>query len=73
MLVRAHSNLVGAQPLPEKARNSHSLWLERSRSARDIERQLHENGTRIVKFYLHLSIKQQCRRFLARLKEPDTN
>jgi PPK2 family polyphosphate:nucleotide phosphotransferase len=73
LIVRVHANLLDAELLPEEARNRHSLWLERYRSIRNIERHLHENGTRIVKFFLHLSKKEQCRRFLARLEEPDKN
>jgi polyphosphate kinase 2 (PPK2 family) len=38
-----------------------------------LERHLHENGTRIVKFYLHLSKEEQRTRFLARIDEPDKN
>ena len=38
-----------------------------------MERHLHENGTRIVKFYLHLSKEEQRTRFLARIDEPDKN
>jgi polyphosphate kinase 2 (PPK2 family) len=39
----------------------------------DMERHLHGNGTRIVKFYLHLSKDEQCKRFLARIDEPEKN
>ena len=43
------------------------------RSIFDFERHLHANGTRIVKFFLHLSKEEQCKRFLARIDEPDKN
>ena len=39
----------------------------------DLERHLHGNGTRIVKFFLHLSKEEQRKRFLARIDEPDKN
>ena len=39
----------------------------------DLERHLHRNGTRIVKFYLHLSKDEQRKRFLQRIDEPDKN
>ena len=39
----------------------------------DLEKHLHANGTRIVKFYLHLSKEEQRKRFLARIDEPDKN
>ncbi len=39
----------------------------------DLEKHLHANGTRIVKFYLHLSKEEQRKRFLARIDEPEKN
>ena len=39
----------------------------------DLERHLHDNGTRIIKFFLHLSKEEQRKRFLARIDEPDKN
>jgi polyphosphate kinase 2 (PPK2 family) len=39
----------------------------------DLEKHLHRNGTRIVKFFLHLSKEEQRRRFLARIDEPAKN
>ena len=39
----------------------------------DLERHLHGNGTRIVKFFLHLSKEEQRKRFLARIDEPEKN
>ena len=39
----------------------------------DLERHLHDNGTRIIKFYLHLSKEEQRKRFLQRIDEPEKN
>jgi polyphosphate kinase 2 (PPK2 family) len=39
----------------------------------DLEEHLHRNGTRVVKFFLHLSKDEQRKRFLARIDEPDKN
>jgi polyphosphate kinase 2 (PPK2 family) len=39
----------------------------------DLERHLHENGTRIIKFFLHLSKEEQRKRFLARIDKPENN
>jgi polyphosphate kinase 2 (PPK2 family) len=39
----------------------------------DLEQHLHRNGTRIIKFFLHLSKGEQRKRFLARIDEPDKN
>jgi len=38
-----------------------------------LEKHLHANGTRIVKFFLHLSKEEQRKRFLARIDEPEKN
>ena len=39
----------------------------------DLEEHLHRNGTRIIKFFLHLSKEEQRKRFLARIDDPDKN
>jgi polyphosphate kinase 2 (PPK2 family) len=39
----------------------------------DLEAHLHRNGTRIIKFFLHLSKDEQRKRFLDRIDEPDKN
>jgi polyphosphate kinase 2 (PPK2 family) len=49
------------------------VWDRRFRSIRDFERHLDDDGTTIVKFFLHLSKEEQCKRFLARIDEPDKN
>jgi polyphosphate kinase 2 (PPK2 family) len=38
-----------------------------------LEKHLHVNGTRIIKFFLHLSNEEQRKRFLARIDEPEKN
>jgi polyphosphate kinase 2 (PPK2 family) len=38
-----------------------------------LEKHLHRNGTRVVKFFLHLSKDEQRRRFLERIDDPDKN
>ena len=50
-----------------------TVWQERYRSIVDLEKHLHRNGTRIIKFFLHLSKEEQRKRFLARIDEPDKN
>jgi polyphosphate kinase 2 (PPK2 family) len=72
-VVRVHPEYLSGQrlgPLPEDLDN---LWRARFRSIADHERHLHLNGTRVVKFYLHLSEAEQRRRFLARLDDPEKN
>jgi polyphosphate kinase 2 (PPK2 family) len=50
-----------------------TIWEDRYQSIVDLEKHLHRNGTRIVKFFLHLSKDEQRKRFLERIDEPDKN
>ncbi len=72
LVVRVHPEYLAAQRLPDPA-PADALWRDRFRSIVDHEAHLHRNGTRIVKFYLHLSPEEQRDRFLERLDEPDKN
>lgn len=73
LIVRVHPELLRSQRLPNGAQDEKSIWQERYRSIRDLESHLHRNGTRIIKFFLHLSKDEQRKRFLARIDEPDKN
>ena len=72
LIVRVHPELLAAQSLAQEA-DGDGVWKKRYRSIRAFEKHLHENGTRIVKIFLHLSKDEQRRRVLARLDEPDKN
>ena len=72
LIVRVHRELLAAQSLPEES-DGDSVWKKRYRSIRGFEKHLNDNGTRIVKIFLHLSKDEQRRRFLSRLDEPDKN
>ena len=50
-----------------------STWRHRYESICDLEEHLHRNGTRIIKFYLHLSKEEQRKRFIQRIDQPDKN
>ena len=54
-------------------RDDKAVWLERYRSIANLERHLHDNGTRIMKFYLHLSKEEQRKRFLRRMDQQEKN
>src|SRR5208282_6283466 len=73
LVVRVHPELLRAQPIPEELLDEKTIWEKRFRSILDLERHLHRNGTRIVKFFLHLSKGEQRKRFLARIDDPDKN
>ena len=73
LVVRVHPELLLNQGLSEPLRDEKSLWEERYRSIVDLERHLHRNGTKIIKFFLHLSKDEQRKRFLERIDKPDKN
>ena len=72
LIVRVHPELLRAEGVPDGAAGD-KIWQGRYRSIHDLEAHLHRNGTRIVKFFLHLSKEEQRKRFLARIDEPDKN
>jgi PPK2 family polyphosphate:nucleotide phosphotransferase len=47
-----------------------SVWSRRYDLINDFEKMLHDNGTRILKFYLHISPEEQLERFAQRLDDP---
>jgi PPK2 family polyphosphate:nucleotide phosphotransferase len=73
LVVRVHPEILETEGLPEKAIRDPGIWKQRYRSMNDLERHLDHNGTQVLKFYLHISKKEQRRRFLARLDEPEKN
>jgi len=73
LVVRVHPETLRLQGLPEELLDEKTIWEERYRSIVDLEAHLHRNGTRIVKFFLHLSKEEQRKRFLERIDEPDKN
>lgn len=73
LIVRVHPEILRSEGLPDAAHDDKALWHGRYRSIVDLERHLHNNGTRVVKFFLHLSKDEQRQRFLARIDEPEKN
>jgi len=73
LIVRVHPEILRSEGLPVQADSLKQLWHERYQSVVGLERHLSRNGTRILKFYLHLSREEQRRRFLARIDEPEKN
>ena len=73
LVVRVHPEILRSQGLSDESLDEKTLWKERYRSIVDLEEHLHRNGTRIIKFFLHLSQEEQRKRFLARIDEPDKN
>jgi len=73
LIVRVHKEILEAEHLPEASQGTKHFWLHRFASILDLETHLHRNGTRVVKFFLHLSPEEQRRRLLARIDDPDKN
>jgi PPK2 family polyphosphate:nucleotide phosphotransferase len=73
LVVRVHPEILRGQGLSEELRDEKTFWEERYRSIVDLESHLYRNGTRTVKFFLHLSQEEQRKRFLERIDEPDHN
>lgn len=72
LVVRTHPELLARQHLPPRLVTRH-LWKERFEDINAYERYLTRNGIAIRKFFLHVSKKEQKRRFLARIDDPDKN
>ncbi|HET6464007.1 MAG TPA: ADP-polyphosphate phosphotransferase [Nitrospiria bacterium] len=73
LIVRVHPEVLRSESLPDEALDNGKIWTHRYRSILDLEKHLHRNGTRIVKFFLHVSKEEQRRRLLARIDNPDKN
>jgi PPK2 family polyphosphate:nucleotide phosphotransferase len=67
--LRVHPEWLEGQKLPP-ATHGPALWDERYEDINAFERHLDRNGTKIVKFFLHVSKEEQKKRFLARLDTP---
>jgi PPK2 family polyphosphate:nucleotide phosphotransferase len=73
LIVRVHPEVLRAENLPDEFTDESSIWHDRYRSIVDLERHLSRNGTRVVKFFLHLSKDEQRRRFLKRIETTEKN
>jgi PPK2 family polyphosphate:nucleotide phosphotransferase len=72
LVVRVHPQILAGQKLPKDLLTKH-VWEERFEDINNFERYLTRNGIAVVKFFLHLSKKEQKRRFMERLDTPDKN
>ncbi len=73
LIVRVHPEILLSQGLPDEVLDEKTIWQDRYRSITDLENHLYRNGTRIIKFFLHLSEEEQRQRFLQRIDEPEKN
>ncbi|MFO0918611.1 MAG: polyphosphate kinase 2 family protein [Planctomycetaceae bacterium] len=70
LIVKVHPELVVAQRVPGADPDRKKFWNARYEDINNFERHLTRNGTRIVKFFLHISKEEQRKRFLQRLEDP---
>jgi PPK2 family polyphosphate:nucleotide phosphotransferase len=73
LIARVHPEILHGESLPVSSGDEKTLWQDRYRSIVDLERHLDRNGTRIIKFFLHLSKDEQRKRFLDRIDRPEKN
>jgi PPK2 family polyphosphate:nucleotide phosphotransferase len=73
LIVRVHPEILRSQRIPDDGHDGAKIWPQRYRSIVDLETHLHGNGTRVIKFFLHLSRDEQRKRFLERIEEAEKN
>ena len=73
LIVRVHREILSNEDLPEELVDKKHFWRDRYRSIENLEDHLHRNGTRVIKFFLHLSKEEQKKRFLKRIENPEKN
>jgi len=72
LAVRVHPELLTRQKIPAPL-VSENIWRKRFEDINSFERYLSGNGIVVLKFFLHLSKKEQKKRFLERLEDPEKN
>ena len=72
LVVRVHSEFLASQRLPAELVTK-DIWDQRFQDIRAFERYLTRNGVLVRKFFLHVSNKEQRKRFLSRIEEPEKN
>lgn len=73
LVVRVHPGILNNQNLPQECLDTKKLWADRYQSIVDLEQHLYRNGTRVIKFFLHVSKDEQRKRFLERIDDPEKN
>ncbi len=73
LVVRVHPEDLRNEGIPSVPQDDELVWKARYRAIAEMERHLHDSGTRIIKFYLHLSKEEQRKRFLDRIDDPSKN
>jgi len=67
LITRVHPEILKGESLKNDIHKIKNIWLDRYLSINNLEKHLHQNGTRVIKFFLHLSYNEQKVRFLERI------
>jgi polyphosphate kinase 2 (PPK2 family) len=73
LVVKVKPEVLAGQRLPNQLVNHKNFWKDRYQDIRQSEAYLHRNGTKVIKFFLHLSVDEQRRRLLERMDDPEKN
>jgi PPK2 family polyphosphate:nucleotide phosphotransferase len=73
LIVRVHPEILKGEGISNLQSDEDEIWKERYHSIVEMEKHLYRNGTRIIKFFLHLSEEEQRKRFLSRIDNPEKN
>jgi len=73
LIARVHPEILRGEGVLQNAAEEKTIWENRFRSINNLETHLSGNGTRIIKFFLHLSKEEQRKRFLKRIDDPEKN
>jgi len=73
LVARVHPEILKSQQLPENKKQERDIWDERYDQIRCFERYLVDNGIIVLKFFLNVSKKEQKKRFLERIDNPEKN
>jgi polyphosphate kinase 2 (PPK2 family) len=76
LIARVHPEILISERVDtnlHKKGQKEEIWEKRYRSINGLERHLHENGTQVIKFFLHLSFSEQSKRLLDRIEDPGKN
>ena len=73
LIARVHPEILQSEGIQDAPPDEKTVWHNRYRSIVNMENHLYRNGTRIIKFFLHLSEEEQRKRFLDRIDQPEKN
>ena len=73
LIARVHPEILRGEGVPDGRFDKQAIWQHRYESILALEKHLHRNGTRIIKFFLHLSKEEQRKRFIERIDNAEKN